>query len=142
MKREGDGATPVGRYRLLRLEIRRDRIIGPQTLVPTGTIRPQDAWSEEPESGRYNRKIQRCPIAAGDRLTRSDRLYDVIGILDWNICPRISYRGSAIFLHLCRPGYGPTAGCIALQPADLKRLLAACSRKPEFVVGPVTRRKI
>ena len=43
MKREGDGATPVGRYRLLALKVRRDRVIGPRSAVPAGVIRPDDA---------------------------------------------------------------------------------------------------
>jgi len=140
MKREGDGATPVGRYRLLALKVRRDRVIGPRSAVPAGVIRPDDAWSEEPRSGRYNRLIRLGPADPGDRLTRDDRLYDIVGILDWNIRPRASYRGSAIFLHLCRPGYRPTAGCIALEPEDLKRLLAICSRNPVFIVAAANRK--
>lgn len=140
MKREGDGATPIGRYGLRALMVRRDRVTGPQSAVPAAPIRPDDAWSEEPRSGHYNRLIRRPAGSSGDRLTREDRLYDIVGILDWNICPRASYRGSAIFLHLCQPGYRPTAGCIALEPTDLKRLLAACGPNPLFDVVP-TRRK-
>jgi len=140
MKREGDGATPVGRYALTALKIRRDRVIGPRSGVPAAPIRADDAWSEEPRSGNYNRLIRRSGDNPGDRLTRDDRLYDIVGILDWNIRPRVSYRGSAIFLHLCRPNYGPTAGCIALEPDDLKRLLAVCGRNPVFVVGPEARK--
>lgn len=141
-KREGDGATPAGRYRLLSLKVRRDRVAGPRSDVPASPIRASEAWCEEPRSGNYNRLIRRPEDAEGDRLTRDDRLYDIVGILDWNIRPRASYRGSAIFLHLCRPGYGPTAGCIALEPGDLKRLLAVCGRDPVFVVGDVTRRPV
>lgn len=141
-KREGDGATPLGRYRLLSLKVRRDRVIGPRTAVAALPIRPADAWCEAPRSGGYNRLIRHPADATGDRLTRDDRLYDIVGILDWNIRPRVSYRGSAIFLHLCRPGYGPTAGCIALEPGDLKRLLAACGRNPVFVVGALARRPV
>jgi L,D-peptidoglycan transpeptidase YkuD (ErfK/YbiS/YcfS/YnhG family) len=141
MKREGDGATPVGRYALTALRIRRDRVIGPRSAVPAAPIRAADAWSEEPRSGNYNRLIRRSGGMLGDRLTRDDRLYDIVGILDWNIRPRVSYRGSAIFLHHCRPGYLPTAGCIALEPEDLKRLLAVCGRNPVFVVGPNARKR-
>ena len=134
LKREGDGATPAGRYRLLCLKVRHDRIAGLRTDVALGMIRPDYAWSEEPRSGRYNRLIRLQPGAAGDRLWRDDRLYDIVGVLDWNIRPRASYRGSAIFLHLCRPGYLPTAGCIALEPDHLRRLLASCIARPMFIV--------
>ena len=135
LKREGDGATPAGRYRLLTVKVRHDRRAGLRTGVPVSVIRPDDAWSEDPRSGRYNRLIRRSPGQPGDRLWRNDRLYDIVGILDWNIRPRVSYRGSAIFLHLCRTGYLPTAGCIALEPDHLRRLLAACSGQSLFIVG-------
>ena len=135
MKREGDGATPFGRYRLLNVKVRHDRVAGIRTGVSVSAIRPDDAWSESPRSGRYNRLITLHPGQPGDRLWREDRLYDIVGVLDWNIRPRISYRGSAIFLHICRPGYLPTAGCIALEPDHLRRLLDACGGRPLFIVG-------
>jgi L,D-peptidoglycan transpeptidase YkuD (ErfK/YbiS/YcfS/YnhG family) len=34
-------------------------------------------------------------------------------------------RGSAIFLHLARPDYAPTEGCVALAEPDLRAVLAA-----------------
>lgn len=135
LKREGDGATPAGRYRLLALKIRHDRQTGVHGDTPVRVIRRDDAWSEDPLSGQYNRPIRLKPDDPGDRLWREDRLYDIVGVLDWNIRPRVSFRGSAIFLHLCRPGYLPTAGCIALEPDHLRRLLAACTRRPVFIVA-------
>jgi L,D-peptidoglycan transpeptidase YkuD (ErfK/YbiS/YcfS/YnhG family) len=140
LKREGDGATPVGRYPLEELIVRRDRLPGPRTCVPARAMRPTDAWEEEPRSGRYNRLVHRHAAAAGDRLWREDRLYDVVGVLGWNRRERASYRGSAIFLHLCRPDGGPTAGCIALEPRDLKLLLARCGGRPVFLVAAVPRK--
>ena len=135
LKREGDGATPAGRYPLEGLIVRRDRLPGPASLVPAQPMRPRDAWEEDPRSGRYNRLVHRHAAAAGDRLWRDDRLYDIVGVLDWNWSERASYRGSAIFLHLCRPDMGPTAGCIALQPRDLKMLLARCGPRAVFAVA-------
>ena len=71
---------------------------------------------------------------------RDDHLYDVVGVLDWNLRPRVRGKGSAIFLHLARPGYAPTAGCIALQPRHLALLLAAAGPRPEFLVAAKPRR--
>ncbi len=103
-------------------------------------MRQNDGWCEDPTSGRYNCPI-RLPSAAGhDRMWRNDHLYDVVGVLDWNMSPRIRGRGSAIFLHLARPGYAPTAGCIALSSRDLRLLLAAAGPRPEFVIGAKPRR--
>lgn len=139
-KREGDGATPAGRYRLLSLYTRRDRLPGPRAGVAARAMRRNDGWCEDPRHGRYNCPI-RLPSAAGhETMWREDRLYDMVGVLDWNLRPRVRGRGSAIFLHLCRPGFAPTAGCIALRRDDLKRLLAAAGRLPEFVVAAKPRK--
>src|SRR4051812_32905347 len=114
MKREGDGATPAGRLRLLFLIVRPDRA-RPRSGLPTRVLHKNDGWCEDPRHGSYNRPI-RLPSPAGhETMWRADRLYDIVGVLDWNITPRRSRCGSAIFLHLARPGYGPTAGCIALN---------------------------
>lgn len=138
-KREGDGATPAGRYRLLEVRYRHDRTARP-TAQPVRVLRRHDGWCEASRHGSYNRPI-RLPSAAGhETMWRDDHLYDVVGVLDWNIRPRASYRGSAIFLHLARPDYAPTAGCIALAPRDLARLLAAV-RCPEFLVRTKPRKR-
>jgi L,D-peptidoglycan transpeptidase YkuD (ErfK/YbiS/YcfS/YnhG family) len=39
--------------------------------------------------------------------------------LGWNDAPVQRERGSAIFLHIARPDYAPTEGCIALARRDL-----------------------
>jgi hypothetical protein len=61
--------------------------------------------------------------APGDRLWRDDPLYDLVIELDHNTRPRIAGRGSAVFIHLAREGFLPTAGCVALRGDDLRRLL-------------------
>lgn len=141
MKREGDGATPAGRHRLLSLIVRRDRMPGPRAQVPVRSMRRNEGWCEDARSGLYNRSI-RLPSPAGhETMWREDRLYDVVGVLDWNIRPRIRRLGSAIFLHLCRDGFGPTAGCVALRGPDLKRLLAAAGPRPVFVIEAPQRKR-
>jgi L,D-peptidoglycan transpeptidase YkuD (ErfK/YbiS/YcfS/YnhG family) len=140
LKREGDGATPAGRMRLLSLVLRPDRGPPPVSALPSCVMRPNDGWCEDKTSGRYNRPI-RLPATDGhETMWRADHLYDMVGIFDWNLSPRIRGRGSAIFLHLARPGYGPTAGCIALSRRDLRLLLAAAGPRPVFVVGDKPRR--
>lgn len=140
-KREGDGATPAGRYRLLKLFYRRDRRARPTAQVPLGALRPNQGWCEAPRHGAYNRPL-RLPSPAGhETMWRADHLYDLVGVLDWNIVPRASYRGSAIFLHLARPDYAPTEGCIALTPRDLSRLLARTGRNPEFSIMTKPRKR-
>lgn len=139
-KREGDGATPAGRLRLLDLRVRRDRILPPATPLPCRTIRRDDGWCDAPRDGRYNRPVRLPWTASHERMWRDDHLYDIVGVLDWNVVPRIANRGSAIFLHLARRGYEPTEGCIALARNDIRRLLAAAPR-PVFVVDAKPRKR-
>jgi len=133
-KREGDGATPRGTFRPVRLWWRADRLPRPRTRLPRRPIRLQDAWCEDPGDRRYNRPILMRPGAPGDRLWRDDRLYDLIVEIDHNTRPWIAGRGSAVFLHVARPDCGPTAGCIAMETKALLRLLARIGPKTRIAV--------
>ena len=83
-----------------------------------------DGWCDDPGHPAYNRPV-RLPInASAEALWRDDALYDIIGVLGWNDDPVVPGRGSAIFLHVARPDYAPTEGCIALALDDLRRVLA------------------
>ena len=122
-KREGDGATPRGVFRLLRLWWRADRDPRPVTRLPVRRIAPDDAWNEDPADRRYNRPVKLVPGNQADRLRRDDQLYDFIIEIDHNTRPRVARRGSAVFIHVARPGLAPTAGCVAMPKARLRRLL-------------------
>jgi L,D-peptidoglycan transpeptidase YkuD (ErfK/YbiS/YcfS/YnhG family) len=123
LKREGDGATPVGCWRLLQVLYRPDRIRRPATGLPVRQIKPADGWCDAPTDRNYNRPAQRPYPASAERLWRTDGLYDVIVVLSHNVRPRVRGGGSAIFMHVAQPGYAPTAGCIALKREHLLRLL-------------------
>jgi L,D-peptidoglycan transpeptidase YkuD (ErfK/YbiS/YcfS/YnhG family) len=134
-KREGDGGTPRGRFRAVRLWWRADRAPRPQTALPTRRIGPADGWCEDPRDRHYNRPVRLTDSQAGDRLARADHLNDFIIEIDHNSRPRIAGRGSAVFVHLARPGFAPTAGCVALRHSDLRRLLAQLGPKTRIVIG-------
>src|SRR5580704_16205472 len=122
-KREGDGATPRGRFALIRLWWRADRAPRPRTLLPVRRIDRALAWCENPADRRYNRPFRRSANEPGDRLWRDDRLYDLVIEISHNTRPRVAGRGSAVFIHVARPDRGPTAGCVALEVGELRRLL-------------------
>ena len=130
-KREGDGATPRGRFRLVRLWWRSDRFPKPSTLLPSRRIDAAIAWCEQPAHPNYNRPFRLSANEPGDRLWRDDHMYDWIVEIDHNTRPRIAGRGSAVFLHVARPERSPTAGCVAFDAKALRRLIAR--------VGPKTR---
>jgi L,D-peptidoglycan transpeptidase YkuD (ErfK/YbiS/YcfS/YnhG family) len=124
-KREGDGATPLGLLPLRRVLYRADRIAPPECAVSIEPLAPNDGWCDDPNDRHYN-QMERLPYNAScEQLWRSDGLYDVIGILGWNDAPVLAGRGSAIFLHVARPDYAPTEGCIALVLSDLRQVLTA-----------------
>lgn len=127
-KREGDGATPAGEWRLRQVFYRPDRVARPQTLLPVAPLRPNMGWCDDPQSQRYNRLVRLPFPAHHERLWRNDRLYDIIVVLGYNDHPRIRGKGSAIFMHIAKPGYRPTEGCIALSEAHLRRVLAHAAR--------------
>ena len=134
LKREGDGATPAGRFPVRLVLYRADHVTRPRTVFPLRAIRADDGWCEDPTDRGYNKLIRLSPRSAADRLTRDDNLYNLILILGHNDRPRVKGRGSAIFVHLARPGYAPTAGCIALSHHDLLMLLAELRRGSAIVV--------
>lgn len=133
-KREGDGTTPRGRFRLIRLWWRADRAPRPHTALPAHAIRRDDAWCEDPRDRRYNRPIRIAADTHGDRLWRDDHLYDLLIELDHNTRPRAANRGSAVFIHVARPGFAPTAGCVALRAADLRIVLGRIRRRTILVI--------
>ena len=133
-KREGDGGTPAGQFHPVRLRWRADRLPRPRTLLPVQPIAPNQAWCQDPKDRRYNRPFRRSASEPGDRLNRADGLYDLIVEIDHNTRPRVAGRGSAVFIHVARPGFGPTAGCIALTRDNLQRLVSRLSRKTRIIV--------
>jgi L,D-peptidoglycan transpeptidase YkuD (ErfK/YbiS/YcfS/YnhG family) len=133
-KREGDGATPKGIFRPRQVWWRADRHPRPQTALPVCAIRPDDAWCEDPLDRHYNQPI-RLPQAAGcDRLRRDDHLYDFIIEIDHNTSPRIAGRGSAVFLHLARKDFSPTAGCVSMTKSAMLRLLERLDPQTQIVI--------
>jgi L,D-peptidoglycan transpeptidase YkuD (ErfK/YbiS/YcfS/YnhG family) len=123
-KQEGDGATPLGVLPLRRVLYRADRVAAPGSAVPLEPLAPDDGWCDDPGDARYNRMVRLPYQARCEKLWRPDGVYDVIGVLGWNDAPVVRGRGSAIFLHVARPDYAPTDGCIALALPDLRQVLA------------------
>jgi L,D-peptidoglycan transpeptidase YkuD (ErfK/YbiS/YcfS/YnhG family) len=134
-KWEGDGGTPRGTFHPKRLWWRADRHPRPRTMLPVRAIRPDDAWCEDPTSRHYNRPLRLSLDQTGDRLTRDDHLYDYIIEIDHNAAPRIAGRGSAVFLHLARHDFSPTAGCVSMTPSAMLRLLARLRPQTRIIIG-------
>jgi L,D-peptidoglycan transpeptidase YkuD (ErfK/YbiS/YcfS/YnhG family) len=134
-KREGDGATPMGSFALGRVFFRPDRGTRPATALATVPLAPDLGWCEDPESPLYNRLVRLPAASRHERMWRDDRLYDICVEIAYNDDPVVKGRGSAIFLHLARPGLPPTEGCVAVAERDMRRLLSRVSPGAMLRVG-------
>jgi len=127
-KREGDGATPIGRWRVGEVFYRMDRLRRPRTRLPVRPLSRFDGWCDAVGDRNYNRAVRHPYAASAEKLWRSDSLYDLILTLDHNARPRVQGHGSAIFVHVAGPDYPTTAGCIAIARLHLLRVLERLDR--------------
>lgn len=123
-KREGDGATPLGTFALRELWYRADRLPKPVCALETREITAEDGWSDDAASPNYNRHIKLPTTESHEALMLDAPVYDLIVPLGYNDAPPVAGKGSAIFLHVVRPEFTPTAGCVAMNKNDLLEMLA------------------
>jgi L,D-peptidoglycan transpeptidase YkuD (ErfK/YbiS/YcfS/YnhG family) len=135
-KKEGDGVTPVGRFPLRRVMYRSDRLEPPKTALEVLALGPGNGWCDDPEDESYNRLILLPFSGSHETLWRQDHVYDVIVELGYNDDPVKPGLSSAIFLHVAKPDYGPTEGCVALGLEDLLALLEQCGETAMLTVAP------
>jgi L,D-peptidoglycan transpeptidase YkuD (ErfK/YbiS/YcfS/YnhG family) len=133
-KREGDGASPAGSWAMRRLLYRADRMARPRTDLPAFPLAPDDGWCDGPDDKAYNRPVKLPYPGRAEILWREDSVYDLIVVLAYNDEPVRKGRGSAIFLHLARPDYSPTEGCVALARRDMERLLAKAAPGSALII--------
>ena len=135
-KREGDGATPIGRWFLRECWVRADRLAHPVTQLPLRMIQPDDGWCDDPSQTLYNRhfKITADIAFSFERLWREDACYDLIIPLGYNDAPVVPGAGSAILLHIAKPDYAPTEGCVALAREDMLKVLEYCTPETQIEI--------
>ncbi|MEC7762742.1 MAG: L,D-transpeptidase family protein [Pseudomonadota bacterium] len=133
-KREGDGATPVGVWHLMEGGYRADRTTRPRVPFGMGATGPQDLWCDAPDDPAYNHAVTAPYPASHERLRRSDPLYDIYIVTDWNWPVAEPGKGSAIFVHCWRGPRKPTAGCLAFRPDHLRWILARWTPRSRVVV--------
>ncbi len=114
-KREGDLSTPIGTFHFDKIFYRADRLGNMKFIIDSSIIKKNDGWCDDQKSGLYNQHIQFPFQKSAEHLYRDDRIYDIICVLNYNTSPIIPGRGSAIFLHIAKPGFLGTEGCIAIE---------------------------
>ena len=131
-KREGDGATPVGKHRIMGLYYRPDRLPAPAPwAIPT---RPFDLWSDDIPDPAYNPLVRTPHPFSHETMRRPDPLYDMVLITDWNWPRAIPGKGSAIFLHIWRKPHYPTQGCVAFSRENLMWIIQRLTPDSHLIV--------
>jgi L,D-peptidoglycan transpeptidase YkuD (ErfK/YbiS/YcfS/YnhG family) len=132
-KREGDGQTPVGSYRVTRTF---GTSASPGTRFPWRRVDGNDVWVDDPRSEYYNLPMRR---PANGRWASAESLYVTPYAYAANIgynMAREPYKGSAIFFHVGTGG--PTAGCVSVPTSRILPILRWLdpAKNPRFVMGP------
>ena len=97
--------------------------------APWRLTRPNSAWCDDESSFLYNRPLMLPTQLRHEEMWRLDNLYDVVGVMDYNLNPVRRSRGSAIFFHIATNQLEATAGCIALREEDMRKLLPRLARR-------------
>lgn len=134
VKREGDGATPLGVWPFRVALLRPDRVPTlPSLALPWRWLRLDDGWSDDPADAAYNRPVRHPRDFSAERLWRGDEAYDAIIVLGYNDAPPAPGRGSAIFLH-CIATHDYTEGCVAIAKSALLDLLPSLTPADNLII--------
>lgn len=132
-KREGDGCTPIGRWPVRGVLLRPGKVAAMAIALPWRWIRQADGWSDDVADPAYNRPVRLPRTFSAETMVRADDAYDIVVVLGHNDTPPAPGKGSAIFLHLSEGR--PTAGCVAVDRADMLRLLPLLAPGDAMVIG-------
>jgi L,D-peptidoglycan transpeptidase YkuD (ErfK/YbiS/YcfS/YnhG family) len=132
---EGDGITPRGSFPVREVFYRADRTPKPDTVLPLRALARDDGWCDAPDDPNYNRLVKLPYPASHEQLWREDHLYDLVVVLGYNDDPVVPGKGSAIFLHLARPDFSATHGCVALKYEDALAAIAQLRPGDQVVIS-------
>lgn len=133
-KREGDHCSPTGTYSLRECWYRPDRLEAPHTKLFVRPIFENDGWCDASGDANYNQHVKLPYDASHENLWRDDHVYDVIVPLSYNDDPAEAGKGSAIFMHIARPDFSGTEGCVALTKEDLLEVLKNASADTQITI--------
>ena len=122
-KKEGDFITPKGTFKIREIFYRKDRVQNLITRIKKTVIRKNMGWCDDPKSKKYNKLIYFPFKHSAEKLYRSENIYDIILVLNFNMNPVKKNKGSAIFIHVAKKNFQPTQGCIALDKSELIKMV-------------------
>jgi L,D-peptidoglycan transpeptidase YkuD (ErfK/YbiS/YcfS/YnhG family) len=133
-KREGDGKSPGGIFPL-GIAFGYDPSI--ETKMPYRQATDDDFWVDDANSEDYNRWVKGEPKAASwEKMKRDDDQYKYGVVIEYNMHPIVKERGSAIFLHVWKPGES-TLGCVSMSEEMILNILGWLdpAKKPLIIMG-------
>ena len=133
-KREGDGITPRGIFKLTKLFYREDKIKNIIAKIKTVKIKKNMGWCDDPKSKFYNKLIKLPSKFSHEKLYRKDNIYNIVVVLDYNLNPIIKNKGSAIFIHVAKKNYKTTQGCLGLKQNDLIKLISIIKKNQKIKI--------
>ena len=134
-QKEGDNITPKGKFKITRVYYRSDKVKNISTSIKKIKINKNMGWCNDSKSPFYNREIKLPSKFSFEKLYRKDNLYDLLAVLNYNTNPVEKNKGSAIFIHIAKKRFKPTAGCIALQKKDLMNLMRVIKKNSKIKIS-------
>jgi L,D-peptidoglycan transpeptidase YkuD (ErfK/YbiS/YcfS/YnhG family) len=143
-KKEGDGRTPAGVFRIggawgYEASIRKH----PQ--LAYRRVTPRDLWVEDVQSPSYNRHVilshdPRTPWEKAQQMKQNDPAHQLKLFIAHNAPPQVvPGAGSSIFFHIWRrDGAAASAGCTTMSQKSLRNLVASIdpTKQPLYVILP------
>ena len=133
--KEGDNITPIGIFKIIKIYYRYDKIKNLKTSIKKIKIKKNIGWCDDPKSSFYNQQIKLPYKFNYEKLYRNDHIYDLLAVLNYNTNPVVKNKGSAIFIHITKNNYKPTAGCLALKKGDLIKLLQTINKNTKIKIS-------
>ena len=134
-KIEGDNITPKGTFKIVNIYFRKDHIKNITSQLKLIKIKRTMGWCDDPTSKKYNQLIKLPTKYHHEKLYRSDKLYDIVIILNYNMNPIVKGKGSAIFLHLSKNLKNKTSGCVGLRKKDMLELIKIIKKSTKVIIN-------
>ena len=148
-KREGDGRSPAGIFRIGGLWTTNKTPVKHHRSIPEVRVGPRDLWVSDINTPQlYNRHVRLShPAATPWEIKEQMRQTDYAHSIKLLICHNtqetpgrpIVGAGSSIFFHIWRrDGAAATAGCTAMAEGDLRALISRLqpARHPVYILLP------
>ena len=133
-KKEGDLSTPIGTFKFNKIYYRADKLGKIDFKIESSIIQENDGWCDDPKSMLYNKHIRFPFKESAEHLYRSDYIYDIVCVINYNTCPIVPGKGSAIFLHIAKPNFERTEGCIAIEKQALIKIAIKLTKDSIIVI--------